>query len=148
MITSSTFAAVFDATGRDFTVEHAKVIENILGEFPRFLAQLEEFQRLTDCLNHGKPLTAVIGILVHTRRICFYLIEGYTTQDLSLCAWGGRSLVELWIWNRYIWSGQENAKRFYDDSIIDQHQLHTVVLNHLRKAGYEDSRDAKSEQPR
>ena len=72
------------------------------------------------------------GLFTHTARTYAHLVAGYRSLDVPLLGWAGRNLVELRIWNRYIWASNENMRRFHDDNIIDKYEMIEPLLNVLK----------------
>jgi hypothetical protein len=126
----------------DYTVKQAKALEEALGAFAKstfateawllsmaVVDQAGQKEPLFEGKTHG--LKVVMAILSYARRALSHLASGYEHLDLSLTGWAGRSLVELRIWNRYVWASRENMRRFHDESIVDKREMHMLVLSTL-----------------
>ena len=123
--------AILDATRVDYTLEEAEHIQEALRGLAEVAKAEDSMLRSIGFAGETKAFAVIIGTLSHARRIYSHLVHAYTTLDIPLCGWAGRSLVELRVWNRYVWASVDNRKRFHDGNITDQNELEKMRLDYI-----------------
>jgi hypothetical protein len=90
-------------------------------------AALISMESVADSLKAARPTqpadwpTAVLyGVRTSFIRSFRHLYDAHLNHDIPLASWASRCLLELSVWNRYVLTSQDNAKRFYDDTMADR----------------------------
>ena len=65
----------------------------------------------------------ITKILLSVGRTSRDLLKTMEEESVSPAAWNARNLLELWVWIKYCAASQENARRFYEDSLRDMQGL-------------------------
>jgi hypothetical protein len=124
---------LIDATRRDYTSAQAECMGKALDGLAQMTKARGSLGKSTGGSDESANDLAVIsGMLSHGRRLCTHLVRGYVDLDVSLCGWASRSLVELRVWNRYIWASESNRRHFIADCIIDEYEVQTIFLEFLK----------------
>jgi hypothetical protein len=98
---------------------------------------LEALKRLA-VWNHGSSLLAravydhdgewwlrdtYIGLILGNCRVYRLLKHALSLQELTIAALAARNALEMKVWISYVSRGEKNARRLYDDQIVDSRDL-------------------------
>lgn len=100
---------------------------NIPDLLTQVITQFQEFHRsLTTASTKTEWFRHVLSRLSELTLREYKVLENSDRESINYAAWSARNLLELDIFTSYVLVSEVNAKRFYDDRLVDADQLFTA----------------------